>query len=197
MRRIRQRLAAEESGFTFPELIVAMTIGLIVIGGGMLVLQVAATQQPRASERSARIQQARTLIERVSRELRQGATVQGATATSLTVQTFVNTDVCGGATSAIAISCRITYACASGSCTRSVETDSGPSTSVVAEGILAPEIFSYCEGVGASGVCDLPAATDPTYVGIELGYPREDGGEAITLADGVALRNYLSPGGEQ
>lgn len=192
-RRALARLRTDERGLTLPELLVATVIALLVAAGGMAVLQVAIKSQPRVSERAAQIQQGRTLIETVSRELRQGQSIAAATASSLEITTFVNSDPCGGSQSDTARLCRVTYACEGSTCTRTEHDGAGGGTTrQVATGLLASDVFSYCES--EAGVdCGLAAATHPTYVGIELAYPRRDGQEAVTLADGVALRNYFVP----
>jgi len=53
---------------------------------------------------------------------------------------------------------------------------------VAVSGLSSNDVFSYS-----------PDATDPTYVGITLVFPAENGEEAITLTDGVALRNQSGP----
>lgn len=192
--RIAALRLRDQRGMTLPELLVATVIALLVAAAGMVVLQVAIKGQPRISERASQIQQGRTLIETVSRELRQGQSISGATASSLEITTFVNSSSCGGPPASTAILCRITYSCQESSCVRTEHDDDGGggTTQEVATGLAAPTIFSYCEQAGETA-CALSAATHPTYVGIELAYPAEDGSEAITLGDGVALRNHFVP----
>ena len=52
-------------------------------------------------------------------------------------------------------------------------------------GISSPNVFSYS-----------PSTTGPSYVGVQLVYPSTSAadGEAVTLSDGVALRNWFDDG---
>lgn len=187
---VRRRLA-DERGVTLIELLVATVIALVVAAGGVLVLQIAIRTQPQVSERAGQIQQGRTLVETVTRELRQGQSIEGATESSLEIMTYVNSDPCGGPAATTSTLCRVTYVCEGTVCTRTEHDGAGAgSATQVASGLLDGTIFSYCEDGGS---CELATATDPTYVEVELAYPGEDGGEAITLTDGVALRNYFVP----
>ena len=195
--RALRRRVADERGFTLPELLVATIIALMVAAGGMLVLQIAVRTQPQVSERAAQIQQGRTLMETISRELRQGESVEAATESSLEVMTYVSSSFCGSTETGPATLCRVTYTCAEGSCSRTEHGDSGGGTTTqVATGLLHSSVFSYCDATDTGTACDLTAASYPTYVGLELAYPSDDGEEAITLADGVALRNHFAPGPE-
>ena len=188
LRERGRRAGADERGYSLPELIVATMVALIVAAAGMTVVMIAVRSEPKVSERAAQIQQGRTMIERISRELRQGESVSSPSASGLTMLTYVASASCGGAPSSTAILCRVTYACGSTGCTRTERNPNGsgsaPSEQVVS-GILGPSVFSY-----------QPSASAPEYVGLALSYPGEDGEETVTLADGVALRNYF-PGGTQ
>lgn len=174
------RRLADQSGFTLPELLVALMISLMVVAGAGTVLMIAVKAQPRTSDRSAQIQQGRVMLERITRELRQGENVADATASGLRILTYVHTSACGSGNPGDARLCSVTYSCAGSSCTRT-ESDSsggGPELSrTVAEGLLNADIFSY-------------AGTPPTWVGVTLAFPSQEGEETVTLADGVYLRNY-------
>ena len=185
-RRIRRRVA-DERGVTLIELLVGSAISLIVAGVAMTMLNASVSRQPEISERAAQIQQGRVLIERITRELRQGETVSSATSSGLEIVTYVDSATCGGGSSPTAIVCEVLYSCGSTSCTRTERepnATSGGSTETVVSGILGPNVFSY-----------QPSGSDPTYVGVELRYPDDDGEEAVILSDGVALRNYLEEAG--
>lgn len=188
VRRLR-RLAGDplrdERAFTFPELIVAAMIALIVAGAGMTLLITMVHSQPKVSERAGQIQQGRTMLESLSRELRQGESLFSPTASSLSVLTYVDSAVCGGASASTAMLCRVTYACGSTSCTRTEQNPDGTGSAAAEEvvrGITGPEIFSY------------QGSSDPSYVGIRLIFPADDGEEAITLDGGAALRNHFGTG---
>ena len=179
----------EEGGFTLAEMLVAIMITLIAFSSAMLVLQVAQRAQPRISDRSESIQEGRVWIERLTRELRQGATMVGTpTANSMTFLTYVQHSACGASTAGTSIQCRVSYSCTAGTCTRSERnpdgTGEGGSEQVVA-GLLSSDVFSYS-----------PTAAGAEYVGVMLRFPSTDEpGEtedAITLQDGVSLRNFPS-----
>lgn len=172
------RIAREQGGYTFVELLVAATIALLVVGAGMTLLVTALRAEPRISERAGQIQQGRTMIERISRELRQGEAIDTATSSSLRILTRVDGAVCNASSQPEA--CWVTYTCGSSSCSRTVSQLAAPSSQTVVAGIIGPGVFSY-QGLASS----------PDYVGIQLVFPQADGDEAVTLADGVALRNYL------
>lgn len=182
--RLGVRRVGDESGFTLPELLIAAAMGLVVAAAGMTMVMVAVKSQPRISERAAQIQQGRTMLERLSRELRQGDDVTNATANALRVHTFVDGSDCGGV-QGTAVPCWVDYACSADSCTRTVE---GDTAEIVVSGITAPEIFCYAPWDGQSS-CGAATGTDPAYVALRLSFPADDGGESVTLDNGISLRN--------
>jgi prepilin-type N-terminal cleavage/methylation domain-containing protein len=178
-----------EGGYTLPELLVGVAIGLLVAAAASLVVIMAVQTQPRTTERAAQIQQGRVMLETLTRELRQGESVLVATNYQVQFLTFVAASSCGSGTTGSAKLCRVTYTCGSTSCNR---TETGPSgtgpstTEVVASGITGPNVF-------------FPGQTppaEPTYVDVRLVYPQDDGAEAVTLDDGAALRNHFDDTGE-
>jgi prepilin-type N-terminal cleavage/methylation domain-containing protein len=175
-------ISMEEQGFTLPELLVATVLGLLVIGAAVTAFTGAIQSQPRVNSQAGAIQQARTTMERITRELRQGSSVPSATASQLSIITYVDSATCGGAASTTAISCRVTYSCSSGTCTRTEAkpdgTLPGPAVRVVS-GLSSDNVFSYT----------APSSTAPAYVGVTLALPATGGTDAITLSDGAALRN--------
>jgi Tfp pilus assembly protein PilW len=173
--------AALEDGYTLVEVLVASVLGLVVFGAGVIVFTAAVHSQPQQNARGVQVQHARTAAEAIVRELRQGVEVPAATATQLSVVTYVKSATCGGASAASAIPCRVTYGCASGACTR-VEANPdgsapGPARTVVS-GLSSSDVFSYS-----------PTPTAPAWVGITLAFPAGNGDDAITVEDGAALRN--------
>ncbi len=181
-RRVETRLE-DERGFTLPELLIATVLAMIVIGGAVAVFTVSVRNQPRLTSHANAIQQARVTMERITRELRQGSTLPTTpTASQLSIVTYVDSATCGGAGAASSIQCRVTYTCASGTCTRRETkpdgTSPGPSVQVVS-GLASDNIFSYT----------APTATAPAYVNVTLAYAAQGGTAAITLNDGAALRN--------
>jgi Tfp pilus assembly protein PilW len=181
MSRKRRCSATEDDGFTLVELLVATTLAMVVLGAGVTVFTAAIGSQPRASARAAKVQQARTTAERITRELRQGWGAPTTTASQLSILTYVPHTACGGTTAGPAIGCRVTYTCASGTCTR-VEAQAdgsapGPSRTVIT-GLSSNDVFSYTFN-----------SAGPTWVGVTLEFPAGNGDDAITVEDGAALRN--------
>ena len=178
--RPRARLK-EARGFTLPELLIATVLGLIVVGAAVAVFTVSVNNQPRISSKSAAIQQARTAMERMTRELRQSSTVPTATPSQLSIVTYVHSATCGGASANTAISCRVTYACSAGACTRTEArpdgASPGPAVRIVS-GLASNNVFTFAPSAGAPG-----------YVGATFAFPGTGGEDAITLSDGSAIRN--------
>lgn len=176
---------ADSAGFTLIELLVAITIALVVTAAAATVLVAALNKQPRIAERAARIQQGRAMVESITRELRQGESVLTATASNLELLAYVPGSACGAGSEV----CRVSYSCDAWSCSRTERAADGSGTDPAREvvsGISGPNVFSYAGTVG-----------DPSYVAVELVFPQADGQEAVTLADGAALRNHtdLTEGG--
>lgn len=179
LRKAVVALRRQERGLTLIELLIAASVGLVVVGGALTMFVGAIRSEPRTASKVAAIQQARTTIERITRELRQGLETPTATSSQLAIVTYVKAVTCGGAAASTSIPCRVTYTCSSGKCTRVVAQPNGtaPGPAVqVASDLASNSVFSY-----------LPSSTDPTYVGVSLAVSSE--GQPVTLSDGVALRN--------
>jgi prepilin-type N-terminal cleavage/methylation domain-containing protein len=182
MRERARTIGAEERGFTLPELLVATLLGLLVVGAAVTAFTGAIQSQPRVTSQAAAIQQARTTMEQITRELRQGSSVPSASATQLSIVTYVHSATCGGGSSSSSISCRVTYSCSGGTCTRTEANPDGTSPGAavqVVSGLSSNNVFSYTP----------PTSTAPAYVGVTLAFPAKGGSDAITLTDGSALRN--------
>jgi prepilin-type N-terminal cleavage/methylation domain-containing protein len=177
--KVATALRRDERGLTLIELLVAATIGLVVIGAALTMFFGALRSEPRSSSKVAAIQQARFTLDRITRELRQGLETPTATPSKLAIVTYVKASVCGGAAASTSIPCRVTYTCESGKCTRVVAQPNGSAPGVtvqIASGLANTNVFSY-----------LPDKAAPTYVGVSLSFTSD--GEPVTLSDGVALRN--------
>jgi Tfp pilus assembly protein PilW len=162
------------------ELLMAMVLSLVVIGGAVAVFTTSIRSEPRVSSRGADIQRARTAMERITRELRQGWEVPVASASQIQILTYANSATCGGASSDSAIPCRVTYTCSAGACVRLEQNPDGSgsgSSRTFVSGLSGAEVFSY----------------SPGYVGVTLVFPAAEGEDAITLQDGVSLRNPGPP----
>lgn len=179
MRRLRS-----QAGFTLIELLVSMTMGVVVLGAvGSLVVS-AMKDQPRISERAQDITTARWVLERLTRELRDGIRVDNATSSSLSFETYVRHTTCGGSTalasSAAPIKCEVTFACSTTKCTR---TEAAPKVTTgkatpIFEGIDSSSVFSYS-----------PSAKEATFVKVTLHLPNPSGDAPLTVSDGASLRN--------
>ena len=185
--RASRAIATDSRGFTLPELLIATVIGLVVIGGAVTAMTAGVSSQPRLNSQAASVQQARTSMERITRELRQGSSVPTATASQLSIVTYVKRATCGGAAANTSIACRVTYTCSSGGCSRTEAkpdgTAPGPAVQVLT-GLSSNSVFSYT----------APTSTAPASVGVTLAFAAQGANQGITLSDAAALRNPGSSG---
>jgi hypothetical protein len=184
MSRRRRALGAlrGQRGHTLVELLWVAVLGVVIFGIGLALLNFAVRTQPTLSDRAASIQQGRAMIERLTRELRQGSEVTTATSSDLVFETYVKRTACGGSPASSSIACQVTYSCASGTCTRTERNPDGSGSAAAVQwvdGLSNDAVFAY-----------LPNAALPEYVNVTLTFPAEQPGEdAVTLRDGVNLRN--------
>ena len=181
---VRARCVRSE-GFTLIELLIAASMSLFVLGTGVAVMTTGLRNEPRVAEKAGEIQEARVAMERLTREIRQGDSVISATPSQFSLITQVNSATCGGATSSQSMLCRVTYTCSAEACTRVEANPDGSSATapvVVVDGITSSSVFSY-----------MPSAAAPTYIGVNLLFPAREGGDSITLTDGVSMRNASAP----
>jgi prepilin-type N-terminal cleavage/methylation domain-containing protein len=175
-----------EAGFTLIELLVAMTMGVVVLGAvGSLVVS-AMKDQPRISERAQDITTARWVLERLTRELRNGIRVDKATTSSVSFETYVRHTTCGGTTllaaTTASIKCEVTFTCTTTKCTRieaAPKVQTGKAVTIF-EGINSSSVFSY-----------LPEEekAPKTFVKVTLQMPNPAGDAPLTVSDGASLRN--------
>jgi Tfp pilus assembly protein PilW len=189
-RALRGRFASVpgEAGLTLTELLVASAMGVVLMAAVMPLLIGALRAQPNVSQKSANIQTARWVLERMTRELREGLVVEPArsSASSVSFKTYVRHATCGGTTllpsASPSIKCEVTYSCVAGTCTRretAPDVYAGGSLTTIFTGLSSgSNVFSY-----------RPNATAPTYVGITLAIPDPRGSGALTVSDGASLRN--------
>jgi Prokaryotic N-terminal methylation motif len=181
MRRARRAVAAlrrEQGGLTLVELLVAASLGLVVVGAGMSIFVSSIRSEPRTASKVDAIQRARVTADRITRELRQGLEVKTASPSQLEIVTYVKTADCSGAAASTSMPCEVTYACSSSACTRTVAepdgTEPGPTVQVVS-------------GLASAAVFDPQPTGDPSYVGVTFSLAAE--GDPVMVEDGVALRN--------
>jgi type II secretory pathway pseudopilin PulG len=178
-----------ERGISIAELLVFMVMVLFVLAAGLTLLIVAVKSQPRISDRNFAIQDGRVLQERFARELRQSSRVEQApapTSSSITFDTYLRRIQCGGTLETDptkpAIACKLTYTCTAGACARTEAPLPGQpgttTTEQLVSGLSSSAVFGYS-----------PDTTNPNYVTMRLVFPAEGGDDAVTLEDGVDLRN--------
>ena len=182
MRRGRKALRAlrhQERGFTLIELLIATMMGLVVVGAALTMFIGGVRSEPRTATKVAAIQEARVVLDRITRELRQGIEVNSPSASKLEIVTYVKATTCAGAAASTSIPCKVTYACGGDTCTRTVANPDGTGAGAavkVIDGLVSPAVF------------DPAPNTNPTYVGIDFVLLSGDD-DPVELGDGVALRN--------
>lgn len=189
--RVRNTVQAlkGERGVTLVELLMFTMMLLVVLAAGMTLLIIVVRNQPRISDRDFAIQQGRVLQERFAKELRQSSLVAetpAPTSAAITFNTYLRRTQCGGAAETDptkpAIVCKVTYSCTAGVCDRTEAPLTGqPGTTVTRQlvsGLSSSAVFGY-----------LPDSSSPEYVTVQLVFPAEGGDDAVTLHDGVELRN--------
>lgn len=176
----------DEAGLTLIELLVATTMSIVLVGAAGSMVISAMRSQPEVSSRANSISSARWVLERMTREIRDGVKVEpSSTASSIAFQTYVRHATCGGTTllasTSPSIKCEVTYVCTTTACSRT-ETAPGVLTGgtprTIFSGIDSSNVFSY-----------TPSATTATYVRVTLRIPNPSGGSALTVSDGASLRN--------
>ena len=192
MRRVlRARLCGSgEAGFTLVELLVATAMGVVLMAGVAAMVVAAMRSQPEVSKRSQNISSARWMLERLTREIRNGVFVEGTpTPQEVSFRTFVRHTSCGGTgtlpSSSPAIVCKVTYTCNTTSCSRA-EAEPGKSSGLpqtIITGIDSSNVFTY-RPTGAK-------PEDISYIGVTLHLPNPKGPAGITVSDGASMRNAI------
>lgn len=182
----RLRQVRSEEGFTLVELLVASTMGVVVMGAVAMLMISALKDQPKISGQAQNVTTARWVLERLTHEIRNGVSVnnENSSASQLSFQTYVRHSTCGGTTalssSSAAIKCQVTYTCTATACTRK---ESAPNTfngtaRPVFSGINSSQVFTY-----------VPNKAEATYVKVTLNLPNPGGTGSLTISDGASLRN--------
>lgn len=179
VRKAAAALRREERGFTLVELLIATSMGLVVVGAALTMFISGMRSEPRTAAKIGAIQEARVTLDRITRELRQSLTAEAPAATTLEVVTYVKAATCNGAPAGTSIPCKVTYDCEDEICTRTVAQPDGsapgPATQVV-DGLVSPNVF------------DAQPDAEPTYIAVDFVLVSGDD-DPVTLGDGVALRN--------
>jgi Tfp pilus assembly protein PilW len=176
---------SSEEGFTLVEMLVAMAMGIVVLGAVTTLMVGALRSEPGIAQKAADVQTARFVMERMTRELRQGSVVNKAEASTVSFQTYVRHSSCGGSTylpsTSPSIKCQVTYSCAGESCSRTesaLGVYTGTAVKIVSGLGNTTSVFNYS-----------PDNTPPTYVGITITIPAAGSGSATVVSDGASLRN--------
>jgi len=197
MTRLRARLAGRdnEAGLTLVELLVAAAMSVVIVGGATAMLISAVRAQPKLSKKNQDITTARYVLERMTREIRNGVTVYqepAPTGSEVSFLTQVRREggTCGGlpseSTTSPSVECRVTYRCSTTECTRTetapAVTSGGTPTTLVS-GLDSNQVFNY-----------EPSTEEPVYVGITLHIANPEGEGDLTITDGAGLRtlDYVS-----
>lgn len=199
MRRLRARLAragrGREAGLTLIEMLVAATMSVLIVGAAGSMVISAVRTQPKVSKKAQNISTARWVLERMTREIRNGVAVEAGTSSSVTFRTRVRRTECGGGVeeeaTQPAIQCRVVYACTVSSCTRTETApgaEGGTPTTIVS-GLDSADVFSFEPPVAAEG--DF---SEVTYIGVTLNIPNPEGAGDLTVTDGASLRSLSLSG---
>jgi len=199
MARLRQHDRSGELGMTLVELLVASMMSIVLLGAiGSMVVSAMRTQ-PKISKSAQNVSSARYVLERMTRELRNGVRVDQATASKISFLTYVRHTSCGSTTlpssATPSIKCEVTYQCSTTTCTRT-EAASGVYTGTARTlftGINSSSVFCFVPSAEADPLtCGAAkAASEVTYVKIQLRLPDSSGSGSLTIADGASLRNAI------
>jgi hypothetical protein len=168
------------------ELLVASAMSVIVVGAATAMLISVVRQQPQISERSQDVSDTRYVLERMTREIRNGISVlpEASSASNLTFFAYVRHAACGSSTalppSQSALVCKVTYSCSATACTRAetASTDPGTGTPVpLFSGIDNAKVFSYD-----------PDLEEASFVSVTFRVPDPRGEAHLTISDGATLR---------
>ena len=181
-----ERTAGGEAGLTLVELLVASAMGVVLLGAVGTMVVGAMRAQPEISKRSQNITTARWVLERMTREIRNGVVVDTASPNEVSFRTYLRRKSCGGAgtlaSDKAAILCQVTYGCSTTTCSR-IEAAPGVKTGTatpIFEGIDDSNVFNY-----------EPSAKEATFIGITLSLPNPNGPADLTISDGASLRNGI------
>ncbi len=154
MMRLRAVLGRtrEEDGLTLVELLVASAMSIVLLAAiGSMVVSAMRTQ-PQLSKKAQNVSSARYMLERMTREIRNGVRVDQATPSTVSLLTYVRRTSCGSGvatgSSTPAIKCEVTYQCTTTACTRKESPD----------GLFTGTAKTIFSGISSSSVfCFVPA----------------------------------------
>ena len=189
IRRFRQmgRRGVDEDGFTLVELLVGAAMGVVLMGAVASLVIGAVRYQPRITKKAENVTSARWVLERMTREFRNGEKIaSSSTSSQVSFISYERHSPCGSTTMLTAaqasIPCKITYTCTTTSCSRTEAppSGSGGTTQLLFKGINSSQVFSY----PPSG-----SPVEATYVKVTFRVPDPQGSGSLTVSDGASLRN--------
>jgi prepilin-type N-terminal cleavage/methylation domain-containing protein len=199
--RARPAEGGNEDGFTLIELLVGMIMGVVLMGAVSALVIGVMRSQPEISTRAQNISSARTDLERLTREIRNGVVVDEATPSAVSFRAFVRHSTCGSTTllpsEKPAIPCQVRYSCTATECTRSETAPgvlSGGTPTTIFSGISESKVFCYVPSTNSDPTTCGPAPKEVgtiTYIGIKLKIPNPSGPSALTISDGASLTNAI------
>jgi type II secretory pathway pseudopilin PulG len=179
---LAHRLRYDERGWTLIELLLVCVLSIVVLGVPLTMSVQSVITQNRATSRSAATNRLEVGVARLLGDLRQSAHTTTVSGTTATMTLPIRTTAGGTPTTR-----QVTWTCTSGgSCTRKV----GTATAIA----VIPNVVS--------ATFTASSATDPAYVSVTISVldATEAGSShttavpgvtnAITVTDGVALRNF-------
>jgi uncharacterized membrane protein len=185
-------VARDERGVSLTEVLMAATLGIVVLGVPLTLLVQVFVMQNTASSRSATTNRVELGVNQLTRDLRHAtaATISSASGTVTAALSVPTPSSTGGVTPA-ALS--VTWTCtAGGACTRQIG-----DASVAA--VIPYVVSASFVAVSRTGATTLPQ-TNPSYVSVTVSalVSSEQGDHSraagathpLTVHDGVALRNF-------
>ena len=190
MKRLREmRMSCgDEAGFTLVELLVGAAMGVVLMAAVASLVIGAVKYQPRITKKAENVTTARWVLERMTRELRNGERIESSsTSSSISFISYVRNSPCGSSTPLAAgqtsIPCKVTYNCTTTSCSRTEAPPTGSgsaTTQLLFKGINSNQVFSYPP---------TGKAAEATYVKVTFRVPDPQGSGSLTISDGASLRN--------
>jgi len=175
-----RRVRDDESGFTLIEMLVAAVVGILVTGAALSLVETIAKIAPKDQERAHAIRDAQVGLYRMTRELRQAQSVNGATPTLMDIDLTIGV-----------VTKRVVYDCGGTRCLRSeapVGAEPPSGGEVVVDRLLndagGDPVFTYSPA----------GALPPDHVAVSISVPASGGsenghGHRVVFEDGLALRN--------
>jgi Tfp pilus assembly protein PilW len=178
------RLRHDETGVTLMETVVGATIAVVVFGATMSLYFGAAHSQEATSARTRTTQTAQSMLERMTREIRQSTSATVMNSQIIDLQTPVRSGPTGTATLL-----HVRYDCSQAqTCTRDAGTGASLSgqPSTVIEGVTNTQVFA---GQNAAGQA---MSSNPAFVTVAVNATVGGAGgtQPIDFTDGIDLRNF-------